>query len=327
MIPASRMAGLGHSVPERRIENAELEAHFQLEPGWIEARTGIRARRWAAQGESLTDMAVKAAEMALEQAGIDRQHIAFTLLATSTPDHLLPPSAPLLAHRLGLNRSGAADLAGACTGFLHALVLADGFVRAQGRPVLLVAANILSRRINWQERASTVIFADAAGAVVLTPDGKAGTGLLGCDLSSDGSQHDLITIPAGGSHLPFHAGMDEQLARMTMRDGRKVFSYAVEAMAECASTALQRACLASAGIGRFIPHQANGRIIDALGERLSIEPHRTVKTLTDYGNSSAATIPLSLSLAHQKAPLQSGECLLMAAAGAGLCAGAVVWKF
>src|SRR3984957_4641575 len=166
---SSRIAGLGHYVPERRVENAEIEARLGLESGWIERRTGIRARRWAAPHEALTDLAMKAGDMALDDAGIARDDVALTLLATSTPDHLLPPSAPLLTHQLGLSNSGAIDLTGACSGFLYALALADGFVRTQGKPVLIVAANILSRRINPEERDSAVLFADAAGAMVLAP--------------------------------------------------------------------------------------------------------------------------------------------------------------
>ncbi len=177
-VQSSRIAGLGHYVPDRRVENAEIEARFGLEAGWIERRTGIRARRWAAPHEALTDLAVKAGAMALEDAGIARDDVALTLLATSTPDHLLPPSASLLAHRLNLSNSGAIDLAGACSGFLYALALADGFVRTQGKPVLIVAANILSRRINPEERGSAILFADSAGAVLLVPSFSSKTGLL-----------------------------------------------------------------------------------------------------------------------------------------------------
>lgn len=148
---SSRIAGLGHYVPERRVENAEIETRLGLEAGWIERRTGIRARRWAAPHQALTDLAVEAGAMAIDNAGIARADVGLTLLATSTPDHLLPPSAPLLSHRLELPNSGALDLTGACSGFLYALTLADGFVRAQGKPVLIVAANILSRRINPEE--------------------------------------------------------------------------------------------------------------------------------------------------------------------------------
>ena len=207
----------------------------------------------------------------------------------------MPPSAPLLAHHLKLANSGAVDLAGACSGFLYALTLADGFVRTQGRPVLVVAANILSRRINPAERASSVLFADAAGAVVLMPSLDEHTGLLGVDLASDGSRYDLISIPAGGSSRPFAAGIQAEECLMTMRDGRDMFTQAVRMMSDCARRALNHAEIGAMEIDRFVPHQANARIFDAVCSDLSIAPEKTVRTIDTYGNSSAATIPLSLS--------------------------------
>lgn len=322
---ASRIAGFGHYAPPRVVWNAEIERDLALPADWIEKRTGIRARRWAAPDQALTDLAFHAGAMALAASDIARDDIAFTLLATSTPDHLLPPSAPLLAHRLGLRGSGAADLAGACTGFLYALTLADGFVRAQNRPVLVVAANILSRRINRAERASAVIFADAAGAAVLAPSDDPGAGLLGADMASDGSQYGLITIPAGGSRTPFGPDTRPEDLKMSMPDGQAVFTQAVRLMSQCSERALAQAGLTAAAIERFAPHQANVRIFQAVGDRLGLDPARTLATIADYGNSSAATIPLTLSLAHVARPFRKGEKLLMAAAGAGLTGGAVVF--
>ncbi|MFD9899197.1 beta-ketoacyl-ACP synthase III [Mesorhizobium sp. NPDC059025] len=321
---ASRLAGLGHAVPARRVENAEIEARLGLEPGWIERRTGIRARHWVDDAETLSGLAARAGEAALDDASIARGDIALTLLATSTPDHLLPPSAPLLAHRLRLPNSGAIDLAGACSGFLYALTLADGFVRAQGRPVLVVAANILSRRINPAERASAVLFADAAGAVVLSPSDEIEKGILGVDLASDGSRYDLISIPAGGSNKPFALGIAAEDFLMTMRDGREMFTQAVEMMTACGARALAAAGLDEAKTDRFVPHQANARIFDAVADNLSIDRQKTVRTIEDYGNSSAATIALSLSVANRARPFVSGEKLLLVAAGAGLIGGALV---
>lgn len=325
MIRGSRFAGFGHYVPERRVDNAELERHFGLDSGWIEARTGIRARRWAADGESLTDMAAEAGAMALHQAELHPTQIGFVLLATSTPDHLLPPSAPLLAHKLGIPGSSAMDIAGACTGFLQALIMADALVRIHGKPVLLVAANILSRRINWQEKGSAILFADAAGAVVLVSS-EEGHGLLANAFRSDGVHHDLITIPSGGSLKPFDTETELADTRMTMPDGRKVFALAVEMMSTCSELALQEAGIHSNHIDRFFPHQANGRIINAVSEKLGFAYEKAIRTLVHFGNSSAATIPLSLSLAQEKTGFQEGEILLMTAAGAGMSAGAVVWK-
>jgi 3-oxoacyl-[acyl-carrier-protein] synthase-3 len=323
-VQSSRIAGLGHYVPERRVENAEIEARLGVESGWIERRTGIRARRWAAPDEALTDLAIKAGDMALNDAGIARADVALTLLATSTPDHLLPPSAPLLAHRLNLPNSGAIDLAGACSGFLYALTLADGFVRTQGKPILIVAANILSRRINPEERGSAILFADAAGAMVLVPSSSPSTGILGVDLVSDGSHYGLISIPAGGSRKPFIAGMDPKELLMTMTNGKSVFSQAVRMMTGCSIRAMEQAGLTPANIDRFVPHQANVRLFEAVCENIGLASSKTVRTIEEFGDSSAATIPLSLSLANTDRPFVSGERLLLTAAGAGLAGGSIV---
>ncbi|MCA1371082.1 beta-ketoacyl-ACP synthase III [Bradyrhizobium sp. BRP14] len=321
-IRSSRLAGFGHAVPARRVDNAEIETRLGLEAGWIERRTGIRTRHWADEEDTLSGLAAEAGRMALEDAGIHRNEIALTLLATSTPDHLLPPSAPLLACRLGLGRSGAIDLAGACSGFLYALTLADGFVRAQSRTVLVVAANILSRRINPAERASAVLFADAAGAVVLAPCPDPKRGLISADLVSDGSGYDLIHIPAGGSNRPFASGTPAKDFLMTTRDGREVFSRAVALMTRTSERVLQQAGIAVAEIDRFVPHQANARMFDVVCSNLAIDPGKTVRTIETFGNSSAATIPLSLSVANQRKTFADGETLLLTAAGAGLAGGA-----
>jgi len=325
-VRSSRIAGFGHYVPDRRVENAEIEARLGLESGWIERRTGIRARRWAAPDEALTDLARKAGDMALDDAGIARNDVALTLLATSTPDHLLPPSAPLLAHQLDLSNSGAIDLAGACSGFLYALTLADGFVRTQGKPVLIVAANILSRRINPEERNSAILFADAAGAIVLFPSSSSKTGILGVDLASDGSHYGLISIPAGASRRPFLAGMDPKELLMTMSNSKSVFSQAIRMMTECSIRAIEKAGLTAANIDRFVPHQANVRIFEAVCENIGLASSKTVRTIEEFGNSSAATIPLSLSLTNRDRPFVSGERLLLTAAGAGLAGGSIVLR-
>ncbi|MDX8495513.1 beta-ketoacyl-ACP synthase III [Mesorhizobium sp. VK22B] len=324
MSRSSRILGLGHQVPARKVENAEIENSLGLEPGWIERRTGIRSRFWATDEDTLSGLAARAGDMALANAGIDRSDIGLLLLATSTPDHLLPPSAPLVAHRLGLGRAGAIDLTGACAGFIYALMFADGFTRLHGRPALVIAANILSRRINPAERASAVLFADAAGAVVIGPSEDAERGILGASVDSDGSRYGLIQIPAGGSNTPFRNDLDLAQTRMTIVDGREVFAKAVEMMTTCSREALAIARMRPQDIDRFVPHQANARIFDAVGRNLGIADQAIVKRIAEYGNSSAATIPLSLSLANRTQPLQPGEKILLAAAGAGLSGGALV---
>lgn len=323
---SSRITGFGHSVPDRIIENCELEQQLDLEAGWIERRTGIRRRRWVAPDDTLTGLASQAASAALVDAKIDRRRIGLTILATSTPDQLLPPSAPLLAHRLGLESSGAVDLAGACAGFLYALALADGYVATHGQAVLVVAANILSRRINMNERASAVIFGDGAGAVVLEPAPEPELGIIGIDLKSDGGQYDLIGISAGGSSLPFSRELTPGQLLMTIQDGRLVFSSAVRMMAQSAGSAVAQAGLAMADVDRFIPHQANSRITEALCEKLSIPNKIAVQTISEFGNSSAATIPISLSVINKGRPISPREVLLMSAAGAGMTGGSIVWR-
>lgn len=326
MARSSCFLGFGHAVPGRLVENAEIERGLDLEEGWIERRTGIRSRWWASEKETLTELAAAAGEVALRDAEISRDSIALTLLATSTPDHLLPPSAPLLAHRLGLQCSGAVDMAGACAGFVYALAMADSFVRVHNKRVLVVAANILSRRINPAERATAVLFADGAGAVVLGPSDEAGRGVVGADLRADGSQYDLITIPAGGSNMPFSSCLAPGSTLMKMEDGREVFTQAVKMMTASSVSAMAGAGVKSSEITRVIPHQANVRIFDAVCGNLDVQTCRVVRSIQDYGNSSAATIPLSLSLANKANRLVPGEILLLTAAGAGMTGGALVFR-
>jgi 3-oxoacyl-[acyl-carrier-protein] synthase III len=325
-VVSSRMIGFGHDVPARRVTSSEIEARLGLEPGWIERRTGIRARRYAAEGERLSDLAVRAGAAALADAGLARNDIALTLLATSTPDQLLPPSAPLVAHRLGLGRSGALDLAGACAGFVQALVLADSFVRGQGRPVLIIAANLLSRRIDPNDRATAALFADAAGAVVLAPGTDPAAGLLGAELGSAGADYGLVGITAGGSARPFGPGLALADTRIAIADGGRLFAEAVRLMALYARGALERAGLAAAEVDHCVAHQANGRILGAVARDLGMAEAKMVSIIAEYGNSSAATIPLALSLLRAEGGVRSGQNLLLTAIGAGLTGGAAVFR-
>ena len=322
---ASRIVGLGHHVPARRVANAELEQELGLSQGWIERRTGIKARRWAAADEAVTDLAVEAASRALAQAKAQIGEIGLVLLATSTPDHLLPPSAPLLAHRLGLS-CGAIDLTGACSGFVYAMTFADGVVKSTGQAVLVVAANILSRRINNSDIASAVLFADAAAAVVLAPSARDDVGVLGTSLLSDGSFYDMIAIKAGGTRNPDLSGALAEDRVIRIKDGKVVFEKAIKLMTQSAEEALARADVTAAQIDRFIPHQANARIFDRVADNLAIVPARTLRSIEEFGNSSAATIPLTLSHVAERAPLMDGELLLMAAVGAGFTSGAIVFR-
>ena len=318
--------GMGHYAPERRVSNAEIESRLGLEPGWIFRRTGIEARRYVADNEALSEIATAAGNMALTNAKVDRKSVALVLLATSTPDHLLPPSAPLVAHQLGLTKAGGIDMAGACGGFIYALTLADGFVRLHNAPVLVIAANVLSRRINPNDRASSVLFADAAGAVLLSPSERAEAGVVGTDLAAKGSRYDLIKIPAGGSRVPFTAASDATATLMVINDGRAVYTEAIDMMTATARAALTKAGITTQNISRFIPHQANARMMDKVAHRLAIEPEKMLSSVREFANSSAATIPFTLSMSAASKPLERGETLLMTAAGAGMTGGAAVFR-
>ena len=322
----SRLAAFGHYAPAHAVASAEIEARLGLEAGWIERRTGIRQRRFADPSQALSDLAVAAGEDLFTTRDGPRD-VGLLLLATSTPDHHLPPSAPLVAQRLGLRDAGAVDLAAACAGFVYALVLADGFVRAQNRPALVIAANLLSRRLDPDDRASAVLFADAAGAVLLEPTRDPGCGLLGVDLTSDGEGYGLVDIEAGGSRRPFAQVADPRETLMRIANGQALFQRAVTMMTTSARRALERAGVPAAQITRFAPHQATGRMTAMVAHQLGIAGPAILSSIADYGNSSAATIPLTLSRAHRARPFARGERLLVTAAGAGLTGGAAVVGF
>ncbi len=319
--------GLGHYAPLRVVPNAEIEAQLGLEPGWIKRRTGIEARRYAADGEALSDIAIKAGEMALAGAGVSRSDIGLLLLATSTPDNLLPPTAPLVAHRLGLRNAGGIDMAGACAGFIYALTLADSFVRSHGARVLVIAANILSRRINPAERASSVLFADAAGAVLLAPSDRIDAGVRGAKLAANGRHYDLISIPGGGSRRPFSKNLDASETLMVMSDGQAVYAEAVAMMTDSAKSALEMAGVLAGDVTHLIPHQANARMMSTVAHQLVIAPERICSTIAQFGNSSAATIPFTLSMSAEERQYKPGDVVLMTAAGAGLTGGAAAFRW
>jgi 3-oxoacyl-[acyl-carrier-protein] synthase III len=319
-----RVISAAAAVPDTVVWNEAIESRLGLETGWIERRTGILQRPTAARTEATSDLAVRAGASALERAGIHPKDIGLLLLATSTPDHLLPPTAPLVAHRLGLPQTGAIDLAGACAGFLYALVLGSSFAASTQKAVLIIGANILTRRVNERDATTVGLFSDGAGALVIVPGEP--SNLLGSYLGSDGSGYDAIGIPAGGSREPLtHAALDEGRNLMTIRRGSLFFRQAVHGMVQAGEETLKAAGLDSTSIDRWIPHQANSRIIEDAGKLLHIAAERTVNVVGKYGNSSAATIPIALAHAVEAGQVQSGNILLFTAVGAGMVsAGAVI---
>jgi 3-oxoacyl-[acyl-carrier-protein] synthase-3 len=315
-----RLAGIGASIPETVVTNAEIEARLRLEQGWIERRTGIKQRPTAALTDATSDLAVRAGERALRSAGISRADVGILLLATSTPDHLLPPTAPLVAHRLGLDHAGAVDLTGACAGFLYALTLANSYGEGIRRPAVVIAANILTRRVNPNDAATSSLFSDGAGAVVLA--------ILGSFLHADGSLYDTIGIPAGGTRDTLTPeAVAEGRHLMTMRKGSALFKQAVHAMAAAGRDAMNCAGLTPSDIDWWIPHQANLRIIQDAGALLGIPPERTINVIARYGNSSAATIPIALAHEVESGRVKREDVVLMTAAGAGLVSAGLILRW
>jgi len=318
-----KVVSVASAIPPHSASNSEVEIRLGLEPGWIERRTGIYRRPTASRDQATSDLAVLAGADAIRNSGIHRQDIGLLLLATSTPDHLLPPTAPLVAHQLSL-KAGAIDLAGACSGFVYALVLASHWSDANNKAALVIGANILTKRVNQNDPATVALFSDGAGAVVIVPSQP--TSLLGSYLGSDGSAYDAIGIVAGGTRDPLtleslHAGQN----LMTMRRGAALFKQAVHAMVEAGQAALKQAGMKPSEIMWWIPHQANNRIIQDAGEKLGIPSDRTINVVAQYGNSSAATIPIALADALQRGQVRQGDHILFTAAGAGLItAGAVL---
>ena len=324
----SLILGLGHATPAGRVVNERIEQELDLPPGWIERRTGVRARRVCAPEESCSTLAIDAGRRALAHAGIDPAEVGLLLLATSTPDHLLPPTAPVVAAALGCSRAGAVDLAGACAGFLYALGLGEGVVRGGGGPVVVIAANVLSRRLDPRDAGGRGIFADGAGAMVLGDSSThvdAWGQLLGAAWGADAVGADWIQVHAGGSVRPIDIdAVREGLHHLRIEKGSRVFTEAVRGMERVGHAALDKAGLSSTDVDLWVPHQANGRILERAGAALGIERERWMLILEEWGNSSAASIPTALSIAAESGRISKGQNILMTAVGAGLVEAAAV---
>ncbi len=319
-----KIIGFGHRLPAIAVSSAELEAELDLPSGWIVKRTGIESRRYTAAGEATSDLAIGAAQDALQSVDIDPRTIGLVLLATSTPDHLLPPTAPKIAEALGCRSAGAMDLAGACTGFLQSFILAASYVAINDVPAIVVGANTLSRRVNPDDVSTRVLFGDAAGAVVLAPANGSPSGILSHSLTSTGTSYDLIKVPAGGSRQPIAADTNIEETRISINNPRQAYANAIEGLIETSEAALSSAGLVSAALDWWIPHQANLRLLEVVRKRLGIPSEKMLTTVGEYANSSAATIPLTLSVHRQK--LQAGQRIMMSAVGAGFGQGAAVFR-
>jgi 3-oxoacyl-[acyl-carrier-protein] synthase III len=306
------IASIAAALPDRVVENEEIGASLGIDSDWIASRTGVLRRR-RVRGETLVELSARAGVRALELAEIDPAEVDLVLVATFTPDELLPNAAPQVAARVGASGAGAIDIGAACTGFLSALSLARSQIEDRSaHAALVVGAEVLSRVIDYGDRRTAGLFGDGAGAAVVAPGASGGIGRI------------VLRSDAGGADL-IRCSNEDRLVRM---DGRAVFRAAVAAMSDATMEVLSDAGLALDEIDLFVYHQANSRIITAVGERLGLSPERVIDSIAEYGNTSAASIPIALAEAAWAGRLRPGSKLLLSAFGAGFTwgAGIVDWE-
>ncbi|GGO25296.1 3-oxoacyl-[acyl-carrier-protein] synthase 3 [Gemmobacter aquaticus] len=317
------VVGVGHYLPERVVPNAEFEQTIETSDEWIKSRSGIERRHFAAEGQTTSDMATRAAEAAISAAGLSPDDIDAIVLATSTADLTFPSAATMVQARLGMTRGFAYDVQAVCAGFVFALTNANALiVSGQAKRVLVIGAETFSRLMDWSDRSTCVLFGDGAGAVILEAqegDGSAqDRGILSCDLNSDGRHKDILYVDGGVS-----TGTTGYL-RM---QGKEVFRHAVEKLAQTAHAALDKIGLSGEDVDWIVPHQANIRIIEGTAKRMQVPMDRVIVTVQDHGNTSAASIPLALSVGVERGQIKPGDLLVTEAIGGGLAWGSVVLRW
>jgi len=322
----ARIASTGSALPPQVIPNAYFESLVETSDAWIVERTGIRERRFAGQGESTATLASAAGQAAMQVAGTAPETIDLMIVCTCTPERSIPSTAAFVQSRLGLS-CAAFDLNAACAGFVYGLSVASAQIRAgSAERVLLIGAEVLSRVLDMTDRTTCVLFGDGAGAVVLEPSDE--PGVIDSLLALDGRQAELLTVPAGGTGEPVtHEAIAQRRNLLRMLDRQAVFKQAVVAMADAAREVLDKAGIDPSEVSAVIGHQANARILTALGRRLGLDPQRVVIDIERVGNTSAASIPIALDRAWRSGRLKPGDIVLTAAFGAGLTWGANVMRW
>ncbi|MCR9067482.1 MAG: ketoacyl-ACP synthase III [Rhodobacteraceae bacterium] len=316
--------GIGHYLPARVVENAEFEKTLDTSDAWIRSRSGIERRHFAAEDETTSQMAIAAGTAALTHAGLTAADIDALVVATSTPDLTFPSVATMVQAGLGMTGGFAFDVQAVCAGFVFALANANALiVSGQARRVMVIGAETFSRIMDWTDRSTCVLFGDGAGALILEAQDGAGTsddrGVLATDLNSDGTHRDLLYVDGGVSST--------QSTGVLRMEGQEVFRHAVEKLAQTADAALTKAGLSHDDIAWIVPHQANLRIIKRTAQKLGVDMDRVVVTVQDHGNTSAASIPLALSVGVARGQIKPGDLLVAEAIGGGLAWGAVVLRW
>lgn len=311
------IAGIGCYLPNETITNADLSRMVDTNEEWIVSRTGIKSRHRADSMDATSDLATRAARLALADAGVAPETLDMVIVATATPDMPVPASACVVQETLGATRASAMDLNAGCTGFLYALHTAEALVRAgSAERVLVIGADTLTRVTDYTDRRTCVLFGDGAGACVVSREGT--MRVIYSGVGSDGAERDLITIPAGGSRTPASAKTVGGSGHYLQLDGQRVFRQAVRRMVEAAEEGLRVTGLRAEQIACVIPHQANARIIQAVGEQLGVEPSRVVLDMAETGNTSAASLPIALTHVREERGFEPGELVMLLAFGAGL---------
>lgn len=323
MMRRAVVKGVGHYLPERVVPNAEFEETLDTSDEWIKTRSGIERRHFAAEGETTSDLAIKAAKAALANAGMQGEDIDAIVLATSTADLTFPSAATMVQNAIGNTTGYAFDVQAVCAGFVFALSNANALIASgQADRVLVIGAETFSRIMDWTDRATCVLFGDGAGALILEAENGTGDtsdrGILSIDLNSDGRYKDLLFVDGGVS---------TQNTGMLRMKGSELFRHAVEKLAKTADTALEKVGLGADDVDWVVPHQANIRIIQSTAKKLGISMDRVIVTVQDHGNTSAASIPLALSVGVANGHIKPGDLVVTEAIGGGLAWGAVVIRW
>ncbi|MFT6169570.1 MAG: 3-oxoacyl-[acyl-carrier-protein] synthase-3 [Celeribacter sp.] len=316
--------GVGHYLPERVVPNSEFEATLDTSDEWIRTRSGIERRHFAAEGETTSQMGAYAARAALKDAGLEADDIDMIVVATSTPDLTFPSVATMIQRELGMTRGFAFDVQAVCAGFVYALSNANAqIVSGQAKRILVIGAETFSRIMDWTDRSTCVLFGDGAGALILEAQDGTGTsedrGILSVDLNSDGAYRDMLYVD-GGVSTTGEAG------KLRMQ-GNALFRQAVSKLASTAQTAMEKAGITADDIDWVVPHQANIRIIEGTAKKLGLSMDKVVVTVQDHGNTSAASIPLAMSVGKARGQIKQGDICVAEAIGGGLAWGAVVLRW
>ena len=320
----ARIAGTGSYLPEKVLTNDDLAKLVDTSDEWIAARTGIRERHVAAEGETTSDLAYQASLRALEAAGVEAGELDLIIMGTTTPDLIFPSAACLLQHKLGANGCPAFDVNAACSGFIYALTVADKFIRSgAARTALVVGSETLTRMLDWSDRGTCVLFGDGAGAVVLKADTE--TGILSTHMHADGGKKELLWNPVGVS-VGFRPEEHNAGVRVLMT-GNEVFKHAVKALDSVVDEALDANGLDKHELDWLVPHQANLRIIEATAKRLDMPMDRVIVTVDKHGNTSSASVPLALDQAVRSGQIQRGQLVLLEAFGGGFTWGSALLRY